>query len=80
MGNENGITASGMMLLLPALNNEKLVNEYCSMPLENRTLEELERDAIKNALESSDGNQVEAAKILGITQRQIGYKVKKYGI
>jgi Nif-specific regulatory protein len=68
------------MLLLPALNNEKLLNEYCSVPLGNRTLDEMEKDALKSALKSSNENQVEAAKILGITQRQIGYKMKKYGI
>jgi len=80
MGNENGITASDMMLLLPALNNEKLVEEYTQIPLKNKTLDDLEKEAIINALENSDGNQAEAAKALGITQRQIGYKVKKYGI
>ena len=80
MGNEDGITASDMMLLLPALNNEKLINEYCSVPFENKTLDELENDALENALKSSNGNQVEAAKILGITQRQMGYKMKKYGL
>ncbi|WP_373073070.1 sigma 54-interacting transcriptional regulator [Sulfurimonas sp.] len=80
MGNEDGITASDMMLLLPALNNEKLKDEYTQIPLENKTLDELEKEAIVNALENSGGNQAEAAKSLGITQRQIGYKVKKYGI
>ncbi|MCW8837289.1 MAG: sigma 54-interacting transcriptional regulator [Thiovulaceae bacterium] len=80
MGNEDGITATDMMLLLPALNNEKLVEGYVQIPLENKTLEDLEKEAIVNALDNSDGNQAEAAKALGITQRQIGYKVKKYGI
>ena len=80
MGNEDGITASDMMLMLPALNNEKLVSEYVSIPLESKTLEELEKEAIINALKKTNDNQSEAAKILGITQRQIGYKVKKYGI
>lgn len=80
MGNEDGITASDMMLMLPALNNEKLLDEYSQIPLENKTLEELEQEAIENALDKSGGNQAEAAKALGITQRQIGYKVKKYGI
>ncbi|QOP42349.1 GAF domain-containing protein [Sulfurimonas marina] len=80
MGSEEGITASDMMLLLPALNNEKLIGEYCPMPTENMTLEEIEKDALVRALEKSGGNQAEAAKVLGLTQRQIGYKVKKYGI
>jgi Nif-specific regulatory protein len=80
MGSEDGITASDMLLLLPALNNEKLKGEYSAIPMENKTLEEIEKDALVMALEKTDHNQAEAAKILGITQRQIGYKVKKYGI
>jgi len=81
MGNEDGITASDMMLLLPALKNEKVYEEEATnIPLENKTLEELEKEAVVNALKNSGGNQAEAAKALGITQRQIGYKVKKYGI
>jgi Nif-specific regulatory protein len=80
MGNEDGISASDMMLLLPALNNKKLMDEYTILQVENKTLDELERDALVAALEKSEGNQAEAAKALGITQRQIGYKVKKYGI
>jgi len=80
MGNEDGITASDMMLLLPALNNEILVDEYNALPMQNKTLEELEKEALIQALKNNDGNQIEAAKALGITQRQIGYKVKKYGI
>jgi Nif-specific regulatory protein len=80
MGNEDGITASDMMLLLPALKNETLKSSDTQVQAQNKTLEELEKDAIVNALKNSDGNQAEAAKALGITQRQIGYKVKKYGI
>ncbi|MDH4945322.1 sigma 54-interacting transcriptional regulator [Sulfurimonas sp. C5] len=83
MGNEDGITASDMTLLLPALKNEYLIeNEKHAHEVldQNMTLEDLEKDAVIRALEKSDGNQAEAAKSLGITQRQIGYKVKKYGL
>ncbi|QFR48824.1 AAA domain-containing protein [Sulfurimonas lithotrophica] len=80
MGNEDGITAEDMMLLLPALNNEKASEKHMQIPFENKTLDDLEKEAIINALENSGGNLSEAAKVLGITQRQIGYKVKKYGI
>ncbi len=82
MGNEDGITADDMMLLLPALKkNEDVVSEKPSaIPVGNKTLEELEKEALVSALKNSGGNQAEAAKALGITQRQIGYKVKKYGI
>lgn len=80
MGSEEGITAKEMLLLLPALNDENLVNEYKTIPVENKTLDELECEAVKKALKDAEGNQAKAAEMLGITARQIGYKIKKYGI
>lgn len=80
MGDEDGISAADMLLLLPALKNEKLIEEYKTIPMENKTLDELEREAIMKALKECDNNQSRAADMLGITVRQIGYKVKKYGI
>jgi Nif-specific regulatory protein len=80
MGDENGISAADMLLLLPALNNKKLVDEYKTIPIENKTLDDLEKEAIENALKNSGGNQSDAAAQLGVTLRQIGYKIKKYGI
>ncbi|MCH9812924.1 MAG: sigma 54-interacting transcriptional regulator [Epsilonproteobacteria bacterium] len=40
----------------------------------------LEKEAIINALEECHNIQAKAAKKLGMTARQIGYKIKKYGI
>ena len=89
MGNEDGITAEDMSLLLPALKNSELIEQVqesvtsvtsSSSYAEDMTLEDIEKEALIRALEKSHGNQAEAAKALGITQRQIGYKVKKYGI
>jgi len=80
MGDEAGISASDMQLLLPALKNEKLEDVCKSIPFENKTLEALEKEAIENAIEQCDGSSNEAAKILGITVRQIRYKLEKYGI
>ncbi|MEA3490645.1 MAG: sigma 54-interacting transcriptional regulator [Campylobacterota bacterium] len=79
MGSEEGISASDMQLLLPALKQEGNARTISSSPMEG-TLEEIEKEAIIQALEQCDGNSKEAAEILGITARQIGYKVKKYGI
>jgi len=42
--------------------------------------ERLENDRIVEALKRCNFNQSKAARLLGITQRQIGYKIKKYGI
>ncbi len=43
-------------------------------------IQELEIEAILTALEESNWIMARAAKKLGITERMIGYKVKKYGI
>ena len=80
MGDESGISASDMQLLLPALKSEKLLDVCKSIPFENRTLEELEKEAIESAIERCGGSSNEAAKMLGITVRQIRYKLEKYGI
>ncbi len=43
-------------------------------------LKELERREIESALRRHGWVQARAAKDLGLTQRQIGYRIKKYGI
>jgi len=40
----------------------------------------MEKQAILNALEECNWVQARAARKLGITERMIGYKKKKYGI
>ncbi|RXJ58103.1 sigma 54-interacting transcriptional regulator [Candidatus Marinarcus aquaticus] len=84
MGNEDGISESDMRLLLPALHDTQATKaskkSNTSNNLASKTLEELEKDAIENALDNNNNNQSHAAKELGISLRQIGYKIKKYGI
>jgi len=80
MGDENGISAGDMLLLLPALKSETIVDEYKAIPMENKTLDQLESEAIVKAMKECNNNQSKAAQMLGITVRQIGYKIKKYGI
>ncbi len=43
-------------------------------------LERIERDAIAAALQDNRWVMARAAKQLGITERMIGYKIRKYGI
>ena len=43
-------------------------------------VKELEREEIINALRECNWVMAKAARKLGITERMIGYKVKKYGI
>ena len=45
----------------------------------DRSLEEVERAAILNALEASKGNKSEAARKLGITRKTLLAKLRKYG-
>ena len=43
-------------------------------------VEAAERAAVESALGASDGNRVEAARLLGISQRNLFYKLKKLGL
>jgi DNA-binding protein Fis len=39
----------------------------------------VERDFIRQALEISGGNQIRAAKLLGISRDVLRYRMKKFG-
>ena len=54
--------------------------ENHSAPMTKKTLQELEKESIIQALIDSHGVQTKAARALGMTARQIGYKIKQYGI
>lgn len=41
---------------------------------------EMEREEIVNALKENNWIMAKAARMLGITERMIGYKIKKLGI
>ncbi|MBI5443308.1 MAG: sigma 54-interacting transcriptional regulator [Deltaproteobacteria bacterium] len=47
---------------------------------QTHSLQELERSEVVAALERNRWNQTRAARELGITLRQIGYKVRKFGL
>ena len=44
------------------------------------TLERVERELLLDALRSTRGNRAKAARLLDITERQMGLRVKRYGI
>lgn len=50
-------------------------DENWSLP---QAVENLEREMIMEALKRNDGHQGKAARALDITERQMGYKIKKY--
>lgn len=80
MGSEEGINKKEMLLMLPALDNDEMLEAYKKISLENKSLQDLEKEAIEETLEEVGGNRTLAAKILGITLRQISYKINKYEI
>ncbi|MGD0883791.1 MAG: helix-turn-helix domain-containing protein [Thermodesulfovibrionales bacterium] len=43
-------------------------------------INEMEREEILHALKACNWVMAKAARQLGITERMIGYKIKKYGI
>lgn len=44
------------------------------------SLEEIEKNCLLQALEKTRGNRTRAAKILHITRRTLGYRLRKYGL
>jgi two-component system response regulator AtoC len=51
-----------------------------SAPVGTMTLEQMEQEAIRQALETAGYNQVRAAKLLGISRDTLRYRMKKYGL
>jgi len=43
-------------------------------------IKEMERDEILRALRQCNGVMAKAARMLGITERMISYKIRKYGL
>jgi len=50
------------------------------IPKEGLNLEKLEQDILRQALERSQGNMAEAAKLLGLTYRTFQYRAHKFGL
>ncbi|MEO0278827.1 MAG: sigma 54-interacting transcriptional regulator [candidate division WOR-3 bacterium] len=68
---------------LPTFIIKEPSSDFIKSPQNNSLLDEIkdiEKRRIEDALRISNYNQAQAARILGITQRQIGYKIRKYGI
>jgi len=50
------------------------------LPVEGVSLDELERDFIRQALERTDGNRTRAAELLGVTRSTLLYRMQKFGL
>ena len=66
-------------LLPPSLQETRGTVNHGSNNL-NESLEQVERRLVIDALKKVRGNMSKAAKILGLTERKMGLRVKKYGI
>jgi DNA-binding NtrC family response regulator len=65
---------------LPAIvENDVVHSDHVEIP-EGTKLDELEREAVVQALERHDGNRTHAAKSLGISARTLQRKLKAWGI
>jgi DNA-binding NtrC family response regulator len=65
---------------LPASLSSMCVPIVSADSLNNKSLDEIEKELMLKALEKSGGNQVDAAKILGISRRKLQYRMGKHGI
>ena len=63
--------------LPPNIRNTKIVNEVQGSA-DVKTIEELEKNAILDALNKTNGNQTKASQLLGISRRTLINKIKKY--
>lgn len=73
------ITLNDIPDTIKGFKKESLIKESGTGTL-NEQVEALEKKLIYDALSQSGGNQTVAAKLLGLTERNIRYKIQKYGI
>lgn len=59
---------------------ERRGSHFLVLPEQGISLEEVEKDLIRQALELADNNQTKAARLLDITYDTLRYQVKKYGL
>ena len=73
------VHASDIHLRPPSSSQSPGINPSGSAPLGDH-LEDIERDAIVKALESTRYNKTAAAKVLGMSFRALRYRIKKLGL
>jgi Nif-specific regulatory protein len=57
-----------------------IIKQGAWMAYLKKVLADIEQEAIRNAMRECGWVMAKAARRLGITERMIGYKIKKYGI
>lgn len=73
------ITMTDLPMNIKGFEEEKLLGNLDEGTLTDR-VEALEKRLIYDALQQSGGNQTKAGKFLGLTERNLRYKLKKYNI
>jgi DNA-binding NtrC family response regulator len=59
---------------------ERRGSHFLVLPEQGISLEEVEKDLIRQALEVAENNQTKAAKLLGLSYDALRYQVKKFGL
>ena len=74
------VTTNDLPQVVRSLNTEFSIPETkFALPLTNQ-VDKLEKDLIFDALRTSSGNQSKAAKKLGLSERSLRYRLKKWGV
>ena len=74
-------TPSFFRLLLPGRRRERRRRSpRAESLLLEPAVEELERKLILRALGAADDNKAQAARLLGVSERTLWYKLKRYGL
>jgi len=71
------VTTGDLSIYLRDLHSETTIDNSSSLPLQ---IEALEKQLILNSLKKTQGNQSSAARLLGITERNLRYKINKYNL
>jgi two-component system NtrC family response regulator len=79
LSRRNTITVNDLPLAVKGLVEEEKSENLLSGTLTEQ-VEALEKRMIFNALKKTNGNQTQAGKLLGITERNLRYKLNKYNI
>jgi two-component system NtrC family response regulator len=74
------VTTDDLPQVVRSLNTESSIRETQSALSFTDQVEKLEKDLIFDALRTSGGNQSKAAKNLGLSERNLRYRLQKWGV
>lgn len=78
MGSSQTLSLADVPWLIHELQPKRTIERIDNFQLAGRPLQELEQRAILATLEETHGNQTRAAKVLGISDRTLRDKIKRY--